>query len=132
MSTKAVRFNNTNRDFQNELRKRVDSYFKDRQGEGMNRGIDIETSDGDTIKASREGRVVLADYMGGYNQTVMVDHEDGFISVYAQNRKLLVKLGDRVYKGDPVAQVGAVANRSFLHFEIRRGKEATNPLYYLP
>jgi len=62
----------------------------------------------------------------------MIDHGDGFISVYALNHKLLVKLGDHVYKGDPIAQVGSVTGRSFLHFEIRRGKEATNPLYYLP
>ena len=114
------------------MKGKIISYFKDHRGEGSNRGIDIEASEGDTVKASREGRVVLADYMSGYNQTVMIDHGDGFISVYALNHKLLVKLEDHVYKGDPIAQVGSVTNRRFLHFEIRRGKEATNPLYYLP
>ncbi len=108
------------------------SYFNDRHGEGINKGIDIETNDGEIVRASREGQVVLADYMSGYNQTVMIDHGDGFISVYAQNRKLLVKLGDHVYKGDPIAEAGSVTKRSFLHFEIRRGKAATNPLFYLP
>ncbi len=113
------------------MKGRVLSYFNDRHGEGVNRGIDIETNDGDTVRASREGKVILADYLGGYHQTVMIDHGDGFISVYAQNRKLLVKLGDHIYKGDPIAQVGSVTNRSFLHFEIRKGEKATNPLYYL-
>ena len=113
------------------IKGKVISYFKDRHGEGVNRGIDIEVSVGKTIKASREGRVVLADHMATYNQTVMIDHGDGFISVYANNSKLLVKTGDEVLKGDAVAEAGAFGNKSFLHFEIRKGKEATNPLYYL-
>ncbi|MBI3601632.1 MAG: peptidoglycan DD-metalloendopeptidase family protein [Candidatus Omnitrophica bacterium] len=114
------------------MKGKILSYFKDHRGEGSNRGIDIEAGDTDTVKASREGQVVLVDYMSGYNQTVMIDHGDGFISVYALNRKLLVKLGDHVYKGEAIAQAGSVTGRGFLHFEIRRGKEATNPLYYLP
>lgn len=113
------------------IKGKVISYFNDRHGEGVNRGIDIETAAGKTIKASREGRVVLADHMGAYNQTVMIDHADGFISVYANNSKLLVKTGDQVFKGDPVAEAGAFGKKSYLHFEIRKGKEATNPLFYL-
>ncbi|MEI7998417.1 MAG: LysM peptidoglycan-binding domain-containing M23 family metallopeptidase [Candidatus Omnitrophota bacterium] len=114
------------------LRGKIISFYNDRHGEGINRGVDIEANDGDVVKASRDGQVVLADYMSGYNRTVMVDHGDGFTSVYAQNRRILVKLGDHVYKGDPLSEVGLVTNKCFLHFEIRRGKEATNPLYYLP
>ena len=76
--------------------------------------------------------MVLADYMSGYGQTVMVDHKDGFISVYARNTKLLVKQGDHVYKGDPIAEVGQIGAGAVEHFEIRRGSQATNPLYYLP
>ena len=110
---------------------KIISYFNDHHGEGINRGVDINANPGDIIKASREGQVVLADHMAGYNQTVMVDHGDGFITVYANNKKLLVKTGDHVLKGDPVAEVGSFTNKSFLHFEIRKGKDATNPLYYL-
>ncbi len=113
------------------IKGKVISYFNDHRGEGVNRGVDIETNDGDAIKASREGQVILADYMSEYHQTVMIDHGDGFVSVYAKNRKLLVKTGDHVYKGDPIAEAGSEAGRSFVHFEIRKGKEATNPLYYL-
>ena len=113
------------------IKGKVISYFKDHRGEGINKGVDIEAPAGDEVKASREGKVILADYMSAYHQTVMIDHGDGFITVYAKNSKLLVKTGDRVFKGDPVAQVGTEAGKSFLHFEIRKGKEATNPLYYL-
>jgi murein DD-endopeptidase MepM/ murein hydrolase activator NlpD len=114
------------------IKGKVISYFKDHRGEGINKGVDIETNEGDAIKAVREGQVVLADEMSGYHHTVMIDHGDGFISVYAKNSRLLVHLGEHVYKGDSIAQAGTEAGKSFLHFEIRKGKEATNPLYYLP
>jgi murein DD-endopeptidase MepM/ murein hydrolase activator NlpD len=108
-------------------------YFDDPIGVGtLSHGIDIQAQAGDEVHATREGDVVLADYMSGYGQTVMIDHKDGFISVYARNIKLLVKLGDHVYKGDVIAQVGQLGGRVVEHFEIRHGSQATNPLYYLP
>jgi len=108
-------------------------YFDDPVGAStLSHGIDIQAQAGDTVQAVREGDVILADYMSGYGQTVMVDHKDGFISVYARNARLLVKLGDHVYKGDPIAEVGQIGNRVVEHFEIRHGSQAMNPLYYLP
>ena len=114
------------------LKGKVIAYFNDAKGAAVNRGIDIEAQPGQAVKAVREGEVVLADHMSGYGQTVMVDHGDGFISVYAQNAKLLVKLGDHVYKGDPIAEAGQIGKDTLLHFEVRKGTSATNPLYYLP
>lgn len=114
------------------LKGKVLSYFNDRRGEAVSRGIDIEASEGETVKAVREGVVVMSDYMAGYGQTLMLDHGDGFITVYAQNRILLARLGTHVFKGDPVAEVGRVGRKSFLHFELRKGEKAVNPLYYLP
>jgi lipoprotein YgeR len=115
------------------LKGKIVVYFDDPIAGGiLSHGIDIQTQAGDTVNAAREGDVILADYMTGYGQTVMIDHRDGFISVYAHNAKLLVKLGDHVYKGDPVAEVGQIGSRAVEHFEIRHGSQATNPLYYLP
>jgi len=114
------------------LKGKVFSYFNDRRGGAPNRGVDIEANEGDTVKASREGTVVLADYMAGYGQTLMIDHGDGFMTVYAQNRRLLSKLGEHVYKGDPIAEVGRTGKKIFMHFELRKGGSAVNPLYYLP
>jgi lipoprotein YgeR len=114
------------------IKGKVRSYFNDRRGEGLNRGIDIEASEGDMVKAGREGTVVLANFMPGYGETMIIDHGDGFVTVYAQNRKLLSKVGDHVYKGDPIAEVGRIGRKSFLHFELRKGAAAVNPLYYLP
>jgi murein DD-endopeptidase MepM/ murein hydrolase activator NlpD len=115
------------------LKGKIVVYFDDPIGVStVSHGIDIQGQPGDTVQAVREGDVVLADYISGYGQTVMIDHKDGFISVYARNARLLVKLGDHVYKGDAIAQVGQIGNRAVEHFEIRHGSQATNPLYYLP
>ncbi len=63
--------------------------------------------------------------------TVMIDHQDGFLSVYANNSQGVVRLGDSVNKGDTVAKAKSGKDR-FLYFEIRRKGEAGNPLFYLP
>ena len=115
------------------LKGKIVVYFDDPiGGNTVSHGIDIQVQAGDTVQAVREGDVVLAGYMSGYGQTVMIDHKDGLISVYARNSRLLVKLGDHVYKGDAIAQVGQMGNKVVEHFEIRHGSQATNPLYYLP
>lgn len=115
------------------LKGKVVVFFDDLIGiNTVSHGIDIQAQTGDAVQAVREGDVVLADYISGYGQTVMIDHRDGFISVYARNARLLVKLGEHVYKGDTIAQVGQMGNRVVEHFEIRHGSQATNPLYYLP
>jgi murein DD-endopeptidase MepM/ murein hydrolase activator NlpD len=115
------------------LHGKVVVYFDDPIGvNNLSHGIDIQAQAGDTVQAVREGDVVLADYVSGYGQTVMIDHRDGFISVYTRNARLLVKLGDHVYKGDAIAEVGQIGNRVVEHFEIRHGSQAMNPLYYLP
>ncbi len=124
---------NNKNEFTWPVKGKVVVYFNDSLGgNAFSRGIDIQTQAGESVKAVREGEVILADYMSGYGQTVMIDHKDGFVSVYAHNARLLVKLGDHVYKGDPVALVGPIGTGVFEHFEIRRGGQATNPLYYLP
>ena len=113
------------------IKGKIIAYFNDRRGESANRGLDIEANEGDAVRACREGTVILADYMAGYGQTLIIDHGDGFMTVYAQNRHLLSKAGDHVYKGDPVAQAGRTGKKSFVHFELRKGETAVNPLYYL-
>ncbi|MBF0511923.1 MAG: peptidoglycan DD-metalloendopeptidase family protein, partial [Candidatus Omnitrophica bacterium] len=115
------------------LKGKILVYFDDPIGYGvLSHGIDIQAQAGDAVEAVRAGDVVLADYITGYGKTVMIDHKDGFISVYAHNSRLLVALGAHVIKGEAVAEVGPIGKRVVEHFEIRRGSQATNPLYYLP
>jgi lipoprotein NlpD len=119
-------------DFAWPVRGKVVSYFEDRKGANFNRGIDIRISDEDFVKASRDGRVVFADYLAGYGFTAIVDHSDGFYTVYGHNDKLLITLGDYVFRGEKIASPAREGGQSLAHFEIRKGDDPSNPLYYLP
>ena len=114
------------------IKGRVLSYFNDAEGGSLSQGIDVEASLGESVKASRDGDIVLADYLNGYGYTVIVDHQDSYFSVYAHNAQLLVKVNDHVLRGESIAKAGKNGKLSFVHFEIRQGKQALNPLHYLP
>lgn len=108
------------------------SYFGNPGNTKSNRGIDILSREGEQVSAARAGTVVFADYLNGYAYTVVIDHADGYFTVYAQNSILLVKTGDTVSPHTPIAKVGRQGELAFLHFEVRKNGEADNPLYYLP
>ena len=98
-------------------------------------GIDIKTAEGVTIRAADTGVVAYIDSdMRGYGRIVILKHDDGFFTVYAHNRENLVKMGEKVEKGAPIATVGSSGNAttSHLHFEVRYGKTVRNPLFFLP
>lgn len=105
------------------------------RGRRMHRGVDLRAAEGSSIRASRDGIVV---YSGrgfrGYGNLVILDHGDGFLTVYAHNRKNLVRLNEAVRAGDTVALAGHTGNATaaHVHFEIRMGEKAVDPLSYLP
>ena len=111
---------------------RVVRYFGEQRGSYLNHGIGIETMEGQPVVASRQGKVVFADYLAGYYYTIILDHLDGYFSVYGFNSKLTVNLGDTVAKGAKLALAGKKGNLPLLYFEIRRYAKAENPLYFLP
>ncbi|HQO57519.1 MAG TPA: peptidoglycan DD-metalloendopeptidase family protein [Candidatus Omnitrophota bacterium] len=107
-------------------------YFN-QAGQGIShKGIGIQVPPGEGVAASRAGTVVFADYLQGYAYTVILDHLDGFHSVYSMNSKVLVHVGDHVAKGDRLALAGAHGMGGLVYFEIRKSGQASNPLYYLP
>ncbi|MDP2938877.1 MAG: peptidoglycan DD-metalloendopeptidase family protein [Candidatus Omnitrophota bacterium] len=107
-----------------------DQLFQDR----LNKGINIQIKPNEEIVSSRAGKVVFADSLKGYNQTVIIEHGDGFSSVYALNSQIFAKPNDLVVQGMVIAKADAVKSQqlNFLHFEIRKGSKAQNPLFYLP
>ena len=119
-------------DFIWPIKGKVIKYFHERYGNAVNKGIGIKARVGDEVKAARTGRVVFADYLSGYGYTVILDHSDGFHSVYANNSKLFVKLGELVLKNTALARVGHNRNLAYVHFQIRKKSIEDNPLYYLP
>ncbi len=123
---------NDQADFIWPVKGKVVHYFREPMGNAFNNGIKILAQQGDAVKASRSGKVVLADYLSGYGQTIILDHGDGYYSVYANNDQLLVKLGDAVNQGTDIAYFDKDQDSTYLHFEIRKKTVADNPLFYLP
>jgi len=114
------------------VRGEVASFFNDRKGGHLSQGIGITARLGGIAGASRQGHVIFSDYLPGYAHTVIVDHHDGYCTVYARHAKNLVGVGEFVNKGMPLGEVGATGSEAFLYFEIRKNTVADNPLYYLP
>jgi len=99
------------------------------------KGISIEAEEGTDVVAASSGKVSFCDdKVKGRGKTIIIDHADGFVTVYAHNSELLVKAGDIVKQGQVIAKVGSTgrANTPQLYFEIRKGHIPKNPFYYLP
>jgi len=111
---------------------KVVSYFGQWKNSSVNRGVDIQTKNQEPICAARDGKVVFADYLNGYAYTVILDHADGYFTVYSQNSSLLTRIGDHIKKGAPLAMAGEGSGSGLCHFEVRKKETAQNPLYYLP
>ena len=96
-------------------------------------GIGIAASAGTEVKSVSAGQVVLADVMGTYGNTVIVQHGGGDYSVYGSLSRIQVTKGERVTKGEDIGTVGATdpSLPAHLHFEIRRGGPAVDPLEWL-
>lgn len=102
--------------------------------EPNNKGVDIAGQPGDPVVAAAPGRVM---YTGtgirGYGKLIVIKHEDGYNSVYAHNRSILVKEGQTVARGERIAELGATdSDKPKLHFEIRKSGKPVDPMKYLP
>ena len=97
------------------------------------KGIEIRSAEGSTIKCVMPGTVVYADWLKGYGQVVIVDHQNGYFSLYAHASKLLANVGDRVETGQALGETGdtGMTGDSTLYFELREGAEAVDPLLWL-
>ena len=101
----------------------------------INKGLNIRPSGNLNVIASRSGKVVyLCDNFGSFGKTLIIDHSDGFSTVYARNCQIFVKTGDNVQKGELIGRAGTAGRDKnvYLHFEVRKGYVSENPYYYLP
>jgi len=96
-------------------------------------GIGISAAEGTQVRSVSAGEVVLADVMGTYGNTVILQHGGGDYSVYGSLARMAVAKGGRVTKGQTIGTIGATdpALPPHLHFEIRRGGPAVDPLTWL-
>jgi lipoprotein NlpD len=102
--------------------------------EPRNKGLDIAGNMGDPVVAAAAGRVI---YVGsgipGLGKFIVVRHENGFNTVYAHNREILVKMDQNLTRGQKIAELGnSDADSPKLHFQIRKFGTPLDPMKYLP
>ncbi|MFT3706957.1 MAG: M23 family metallopeptidase [Archangium sp.] len=104
-----------------------------KKGKEPHDGIDLAAPAGQPVKTAANGTVIFAGEQKGYGLIVIVEHEDGLITLYAHNRDLRVKTGQKVRPGQVVATVGDSGKTSgpHLHFEVRREGVPVDPLDFL-
>ena len=101
----------------------------------MHDGIDIAAKVGTPIYAAAAGKVVYADNkLTGYGNLIIIRHNHNMFTAYAHNQSNFVSSGDTVRQGQHIANVGQTgrATGPHVHFELRRGETAINPIPYLP
>ena len=113
--------------------KLISKYGKSTDG-FFNDGININSKLNQKVGASNDGVVIYSgNEIPGYGNLVLIKHSQNWITAYAHLGKVTIEKGDKVKKGEIIGLVGKTGNvrKPQLHFEIRKGKEAVNPLNYL-
>jgi len=114
----------------------VGGYVSSKQGMRwgkMHKGIDIARPSNKTIKAADNGVVVFAGWSNGYGNKIIIDHHNGFQTLYGHMSSLNVKAGQTVSKGTAIGIMGATGDATgvHLHFEVYKNGSLVNPLSYL-
>ncbi len=104
-----------------------------KKGKEPHDGVDLAAPAGQPVKTAAPGTVLFAGEQKGYGLIVIVEHDDGLITLYAHNRDLRVKTGQKVRDGQVVATVGDSGRTSgpHLHFEVRKEGKPVDPLDFL-
>ena len=134
VGTKPVEKGNATGSFDRPYNGSLSSRYGQRWGR-EHRGIDITGNIGDAITASDGGEVVYADWEEGYGNVVKINHKNGYTTLYAHCSTLCVKKGDKVAKGDKIAELGNTGRSTgpHVHFEVidTATGNALNPLEYV-
>ena len=114
---------------------RIISTFGPAAGGTHNDGINVAAPEGTTVSAAESGTVAYAgNELRGFGNLLLIKHDGGWVTAYAHNQVLLVKKGDKVRRGQAIARVGSTGGVGVpqLHFELRSGTKAIDPLDHLP
>jgi murein DD-endopeptidase MepM/ murein hydrolase activator NlpD len=134
--------NTTSQRFLPTLRPILDGWFSSNFGfridpftgqRAYHDGIDFPAERGTPIQAAASGKVVFAGTQPEYGKMVDIDHGNGLVTRYAHASRLLVKEGDVVVAGQPIAAVGSTGRSTgpHLHFEVRQNGAPQNPARFL-
>jgi murein DD-endopeptidase MepM/ murein hydrolase activator NlpD len=96
-------------------------------------GIDFKGSKGDEARCTANGKVVSADWYGGYGKCVRIAHNNGFETLYGHLSRITVKVGEEVTAGQKIGEVGSTGRSTgaHLHYEVRKNGKAINPVKFL-
>lgn len=100
----------------------------------MHTGVDIDAPYGTPIKAVQSGYIIYADWLGGYGNTVIIQHDEKYSTLYGHMRSYDVKVDQYVKQGDIIGKVGSTgwSTSPHLHFEVRINGDPIDPLNFLP
>jgi septal ring factor EnvC (AmiA/AmiB activator) len=105
-----------------------------REGGGVDwKGLFIRASQGAAVKAIAAGQVVFSEWLRGFGNLIIVDHGEGYMSLYSNNESLYKQVGERVQPGDAIATVGNSGGQPDpgLYFEMRHQSRPVNPLLWV-
>ncbi len=96
-------------------------------------GVDIAAWPGTPVRATADGIVSFAGWSGGSGRLVVIEHGFGYTTAYAHNKKILVKVGQKVHRGEIISFVGSTGNSTgpHVHYEVWLDKKPVNPKSYL-
>ncbi len=106
-------------------------FGKSRQAANLKwNGVLISSKEGNEVKAVSHGRVAYADWLRGYGMLIIIDHGDGYMTLYGYNQALYKETGDWVEEGEVIATVGRSGgqSKSALYFEVRVKGQPSNPV----
>jgi len=105
-----------------------------REGGGVSwKGLFIRAAEGAVVKSIAAGQVVFSEWLRGFGNLIIVDHGEGYMSLYSNNESLYKQVGERVQPGDPIATVGNSGGQpdTGLYFEMRHQSRPVNPLLWV-
>lgn len=108
--------------------------FGERRSRHHHKGIDIAAPSGSPVMAALSGKVIYAGSgYSGYGKTVIIDHQNGYMTLYSHLKKILTKVGNSVRQRERIGKVGKTgrATGPHLHFEVRHNEKLVNPVDYL-
>ncbi len=96
-------------------------------------GLDVAMAEGTGVVAAADGQVIMADWDNIFGHTIMIDHKNGYVTLYGHNSRLLVVNGATVKRGELVALSGNSGRSSapHLHYEVRKGETPLDPMKFL-
>ncbi|MBF0343599.1 MAG: M23 family metallopeptidase [Nitrospirae bacterium] len=96
-------------------------------------GLDLAVSSGTPVRATADGIVSFAERSGGSGNLVVIEHGFGYTTCYAHNKEILVKVGQRVKRGDVISYVGSTGNSTgpHVHYEVWKNNNPVDPMTFL-